>query len=158
MKAERITSTAWAARSQPPQTTTGRVFRYDPIADIITTVAGDRLAALVRTATLPGGFTVFNNKLFILGGFDIPNGIGITEIWEFTPRPTRWVQKSTVLPVPLGYIPTAAIGSLIYTGGGADITGGILTDTTNSFVYDPVADSIGTIARHTAGNEQHAWA
>ena len=56
------------------------------------------------------------------------------------------MQKSAVLPVPLGYIPTTTIGSLIYTGGGADITGGALTDTTNSFVYDPVADSISTIA------------
>ena len=36
--------------------------------------------------------------------------------------------------VPLGYIPTTTIGGLIYTGGGRDITGGVLTDTTNSFV------------------------
>ena len=56
------------------------------------------------------------------------------------------MQKNAVLPVPLGYIPTTTIGSLIYTGGGADITGGVQTDTTNSFVYDPVADSISTIA------------
>ena len=43
------------------QTTSGRVFRYDPIADGITTVA-----VTVRPETraiLPGGFTVFNNKL-----------------------------------------------------------------------------------------------
>ena len=56
------------------------------------------------------------------------------------------MQKNAVLPVPLGYIPTTTIGTLIYTGGGTDITAGALTDTTNSFVYDPVADSIGTIA------------
>ena len=42
-------------------------------------------------------------------------------------------------------MPTTTIGSLVYTGGGADITGGVLTDTTNAFVYDPVADSINTI-------------
>ena len=97
--------------------------------------------------TLPGGFTVFNNKLYILGGFDtITNGgQGTNQIWEFTP-PTTWVQKASVLPVPLGYIPTTTIGSLIYTGGGSDITAGALTDTTNSFVYNPVADTIGTIA------------
>ena len=34
----------------------------------------------------------------------------------------------------------------IYTGGGSDITAGLLTDTTNSFVYNSVADTIGTIA------------
>src|SRR5207244_10623271 len=96
--------------------------------------------------TLPGGFSVFNNKLYILGGFNIPGGNGTSQIWEFTPTTNVWVLKNAVLPVPLGYIPTTTIGSLIYTGGGSDITGGILTDTTNSFKYDPVADSITTIA------------
>jgi N-acetylneuraminic acid mutarotase len=88
---------------------------------------------------------VFNNKLFILGGFNIPGGNAITDIWEFDPSTNAWVQKSAVLPVPLGYIPTTTIGSFIYTGGGSDITGGVLTDTTNSFKYDPVTDVISTI-------------
>src|SRR5437870_1409374 len=122
-----------------------RVFRYDPVTDVISPVAAPWPGGLGMV--LPGGFTVFNNKLYILGGFDtITNGgQGTNQIWEFTP-PTTWVQKAAVLPVPLGYIPTTTIGSLIYTGGGADITAGLLTDTTNSFVYDPVADTIGTIA------------
>jgi plastocyanin len=124
------------------QTATDRVFRYNPVTDSISAVTAPWPPG--TSSILPGGFTVFNNKLYILGGFDIPNGIGIDQIWEFTP-PTSWVQKSAHLPVPLGYIPTATIGSLIYTGGGADITGGALTDTTNSFKYDPVADSITTI-------------
>ena len=71
---------------------------------------------------------------------------GTDQIWAFTPNPAGWVQKNTVLPVPLGYIPTTTIGSLIYTAGGIDITAGALPIQTNSFVYDPVADSIGTIA------------
>jgi|KBSMisStaDraftv2_1062788.scaffolds.fasta_scaffold08158_1 hypothetical protein len=126
-------------------TTTGRVFRYDPVADVITTVAGGNWPPGANT-TLPGGFAVFSNQLFTLGGFDILNGVGIDPIWQFTPSPAGWVQKNTVLPVPLGYIPTTTIGGLIYTGGGSDITAGTLTDTTNSFKYDPVADSISTIA------------
>ena len=127
------------------QTTTGRVFRYDPVTDTISTI-GDPWPPGAATTTLPGGFTVFNNNLFILGGFDIPGGNAITDIWEFDPSTNAWEQKNATLPVPLGYIPTTTIGNLIYTGGGSDITGGILTDTTNSFVYDPVADSISTIA------------
>ena len=122
----------------------GRVFRYDPITDTISSVSGNWPPG--DSSILPGGFTVFNNTLVILGGFDIPNGIGIDQIWQFTPSPAGWVQKSATLPVPLGYLPTTTIGSLIYTGGGADITGGVLTDETNSYVYDPVADSISTIA------------
>ena len=66
-----------------------------------------------------GGFTVFQNKLYILGGFDIPGGVSTNQIWEFTPTTNAWVQKATVLPVARGYIPTTTIGTLIYTGGGS---------------------------------------
>jgi hypothetical protein len=123
-------------------TETGRVFRYDPVADVITTVAtnwppGD-------ASTLPGGITVFNNTIYILGGFDVLNNVSTDQIWAFTPNPAGWVQKNTVLPVALAYIPTCTIGSLIYTAGGLDLATGL--DQTNSFVYDPVADSISTIA------------
>jgi N-acetylneuraminic acid mutarotase len=127
------------------QTTVGRVFRYNPVADSITAVASDWPPGV---NTLPGGFTVFNNKLYILGGFDIIDGTASNEIWEFTPSPAGWVQKNAVLPFPLGYIPTTTIGSLIYTGGGVDIQPpppGTLTDTNHAFVYDPVADSINTL-------------
>ena len=126
--------------------TLDRVFRYNPVTDVISAVAAPWPGGLGMV--LPGGFTVFNNNLYILGGFDtITNGgQGTNQIWEFTPSTTAWVQKAAVLPVPLGYIPTTTIGSLIYTGGGSDITAGALTDTTNSFVYNPVADSISTIA------------
>jgi plastocyanin len=125
-------------------TATGRVFRYNPVTDVISPVAAP-WPGVGASAVLPGGFSIFSNKLYILGGFDIPGGNGTSQIWEFTP-PTSWVQKAAVLPVPLGYIPTTTIGSLIYTGGGSDITAGLLTDTTNSFVYNPLADTIGTIA------------
>jgi len=122
-----------------------RVFRYNPVTDVISPVAAPWPGGLGMV--LPGGFTVLSNKLYILGGFDTitGGGQGTNQIWEFTP-PTTWVQKPSVLPVPLGYIPTTTIGSLIYTGGGSDITAGALTDTTNSFVYNPVANTIGTIA------------
>src|SRR5206468_1975608 len=95
------------------------------------------------TTILPGGFSVYNNKLYILGGFNI-NVAMVDTIWEFTP-PSTWVQKIAVLPVPRGYIPTTTIGNLIYTGGGSQFTGGVLSDAADSFVYNPVADSIGTI-------------
>jgi hypothetical protein len=125
-------------------TATGRVFRYNPVTDVISPVAAP-WPGVNANAVLPGGFTIFQNKLYILGGFDIPAGNATSQIWEFTP-PSSWVQKAAVLPVPRGYIPTTTIGTLIYTGGGSDITAGLLTDTTNSFVYNPVADTIGTIA------------
>jgi hypothetical protein len=125
-------------------TATDRVFRYDPVTDTIETIPspwpGD-----ADGITLPGGFAVFNNKLYILGGFRI-NTEMIDTIWEFTPGTGTWVQKSAHLPVPLGYIPTTVIFDLIYTGGGSTWDGTTIHDSNNSFVYDPITDSISTIA------------
>ena len=98
-----------------------------------------------RENILPGGFTVFQNKLYILGGFDIQRGRDQPDLGVY-PSQHAGYRRAAVLPVPRGYIPTTTIGSFIYTGGGSDITGGAITDTTNSFVYNPVADTIGTIA------------
>jgi len=124
-------------------TASGRVFRYNPITDTIDTVAapwpGDS-----DGITLPGGFTIFNNKLYILGGFRI-NTATTNQIWEFTPTNNTWVQKNTVLPVARGYIPTVTYFNHIFTAGGSDWDGTNLVDTTDSFQYDPVGDSIISI-------------
>ena len=131
-------------------TATSRVFRYNPVTDVIENIAspwpGD-----ADGITLPGGFTVLNNKLYILGGFRI-NTATTDTIWEFTLGTNTWVLKNAVLPVSRGYIPTFAVYDftvgtyLIYTGGGSDWNGTTLVDTNDSFRYDPVADSITTIA------------
>src|SRR5262245_6854642 len=126
-------------------TTTGRVFRYNPVTDAITAVAAPWPGALGGT-TLPGGFSIFNNKLYILGGFTVSPAAAVNTIWEFTPGSNSWAQKTAVLPAGRAYIPTTTIGNFIYTGGGADVQGGLLVDATNSFRYDPSADSITTIA------------
>ena len=93
---------------------TGRVFRYNPVTDTISAIAAPWPQGAVNV--LPGGFTIFQNKLYILGGFDIPGGVATNQIWEFTPATNAWVQKATVLPVARGYIPTTTIGTLIYHG------------------------------------------
>ena len=124
-------------------TAASRVFRYDPVTDAISPVAapwpgntGD---------VLPGGFSVFANKLYILGGFQI-NTQMVNSIYEFTPGTNAWVQKSSFLPVALGFVPTTTIGTHIYTGGGSTWDGASVQDTNNSFVYDPAADTIAAIA------------
>ena len=105
-------------------TTADRVFRYNPVTDTISAVAAPWPGALGNT-TLPGGFSVFQNKLYILGGFTVsPGGTADNTIWEFTPPSNAGVQKAAVLPVARAYIPTATIGNLIYTGGGTDVQAG----------------------------------
>jgi hypothetical protein len=43
------------------------------------------------------------------------------------------------------YAPTCAINGIIYVGGASDYSGGTVIDTTNSFSFNPTANTIGTI-------------
>ena len=42
-----------------------------------------------------------NNNLFLLGGFDIPGGNAITDIWQFDPSTNAWEQKNPLCLSPL---------------------------------------------------------
>src|SRR5207249_57343 len=53
-------------------TATDRVFRYNPVTDTIITIGAPWPGAM--GTILPGGFSVYNNKLYILGGFNINVG------------------------------------------------------------------------------------
>ena len=85
-------------------TATGRVFSYNPVTDTPTTLTGDEWPGAMGTI-LPGGFTVANNKLYILGGFNI-NVASTNQIWEFDPTAAvgaKWTQKKgscTLLHAP----------------------------------------------------------
>ena len=124
-------------------TATARVLRYNPYTDTIETIDSP-WPGNSDGITLPGGFAVFNNKLYILGGFRI-NTAMTNQIWEFTPTTNAWVQKNAVLPVARGFIPAVGFNGYIHTGGGSAWNGTTLIDTNDSFRYDPVADSISTL-------------
>jgi N-acetylneuraminic acid mutarotase len=139
-------------------TATNRVFRYNPANDTIETVGIEPWNERAPN-TLPGGFAVVQNKLYILGGFTIGNEV-TNRIFEFAPENSvgsQWTQKSATLPVALAYVPAATIGDLIYTAGGSTFAPCNLTETTNSYVYDPVKDSIALLAQiPRAAGETHA--
>ena len=127
---------------------TARVFSYDPVTDTQTVLtAADNWPGDAAGTILPGGFAVANNKLYILGGFNI-NVASTNEIWEFDPNAaagSRWTQKVNT-PEGVMYAPTCTIGGTIYVGGASDFQGGTVVDTTNSFSFDPAGNTIGAIA------------
>jgi len=129
-------------------TATARVFFYNPVTDTVTTLTGaDNWPGDAVGNILPGGFAVANNKLYILGGFQI-NVASTNQIWQFDPTAavgSKWLQRVNT-PVGIMYAPTAAIGGIIYVGGASDYQGGLVVDTTTSFSFDPVANTIGSIA------------
>jgi hypothetical protein len=136
---------------------TARVFRYDPVSDKIET-AGIQPWNESAPDTLPGGFTVFQNKLYILGGLTLGTS-ATNRMFEFIPGNavgSQWARKAATLPVALSFVPAATIGNLIYTAGGSTFTPCVLTETNNSYVYDPVRDSISSIANipRTTGETQ----
>jgi len=130
-------------------TATARVFTYDPATDTPALLGSDDWPGDAAGTILPGGFTVANNKLYILGGFNI-NVSSTNEIWEFDPNAaagSRWTQKVNT-PEGIMYAPTCTINGTIYVGGASDFdtVNLVVIDTTNSFSFDPVANTIGTIA------------
>ena len=138
-------------------TATKRVFRYDPVTDTIQT-AGIEPWNESAPDTLPGGFAVVQNKLYILGGFTVGNSV-TNRIFEFTPGNSigsQWTQKAATLPVALGFVPATAIGNLIFTAGGATFAPCALTETNDSYVYDPGERLHFPHREHPEGDERDA--
>jgi hypothetical protein len=128
---------------------TNAVRQYNPVSDLLMVVGTDPWPGNAGGNVLPGGAAVVNNKLYVFGGFVINAGT-IATIYEFDPnRPagTMWATKTATLPVPLAYLPTTAIGGLIYTAGGStwDSINLTLNDSNNSYVYNPATDTIAPI-------------
>ena len=66
-------------------TATARVFSYNPATDTATTLtSGDNWPGDAAGTILPGGFVAVNDKLYILGGFNI-NVASTNQIWQFDP-------------------------------------------------------------------------
>ncbi|MET0231126.1 MAG: hypothetical protein ABW186_09370 [Rhodanobacteraceae bacterium] len=140
-----------------PQVVTTDTRIYDPVGDSLQTLANDPWPGNADAQTLPGGAAVYENKLFVFGGFDV--NIGMTDtIWQFDPAAaegSRWTEMTATLPVPTGYIPTATSNGLIYLLGGStwDDQNLTIVDSDQSLVYDPDADTltpVATIPRATA--------
>ena len=128
-------------------TATDRVFRYNPVTDTIETLTSqDNWPGDASGTILPGGFAVVNNKLYILGGFNI-NVASTNQIWQFDPTAavgSKWTQMVNT-PVGVMYAPTCAINDIIYLAGASDYSGGTVIDTTNSFSFNPATNAIGSI-------------
>src|SRR5215469_13940546 len=113
-------------------TASARVLSYNPATDTATTLTGDDWPGAMGTI-LPGGFAVANNKLYILGGFNI-NVASTNQIWQFDPTAAvgaKWTQMTNT-PEGIMYAPTCSINGIIYVGGASDYQGGTVVDTTNS--------------------------
>jgi Kelch motif len=96
---------------------------------------------------LPGGWAVYNNKLYIFGGFDpVTGGGSMTDnIWIYDPMVGAggtWTQSPAHLALARGYIPTTLIGNFMYLAGGSQFSGGTLTNETITERYDPVTNTI----------------
>src|SRR5204862_4674449 len=130
-------------------TATARVFSYNPVSDTITNLSSvDNWPGDTAGNLLPGGFAVAGNKLYLIGGYRINIG-NTAQTWQFDPTAaagSRWLQRLNY-PVPRGYIPAAAVGGLIYTCGGTTTPDGMnFFDTSESYKYDPVANTWAVIA------------
>src|SRR5262249_44864653 len=103
---------------------------YDPVAGTLTNADP---WPQHTPYVIPGGWSVFNNKLYMFGGFDpfnTPTAM-IPDIWEFNPMAaagSQWTHRSAVLSLARGYIATVTLGNFIYLAGGSQATGNPLTN------------------------------
>jgi len=128
-------------------TSSSNVQTYDPVGDSLQLLTGDAWPGNTDGAILPGGAAVYENKLFVFGGFDINIGM-VDAIWQFDPSAaagTRWTQMTATLPTPIGYIPASTSNGLIYLFGGSTWDGSTINDSQESSVYDPDTDTITAV-------------
>ena len=124
-------------------TPSGIVRIYDPTTGTVTNGTTWPMSPPI----LPGGWTVYNNKLYIFGGFDPVTGGGATppDNWIFDPASGggTWTHV-TGAPLSLGrgYSAVAAIGNFIYIAGGSQFSGGTLTNETMVERFDPATNTI----------------
>ena len=80
------------------------------------------------------------------------------EVWQFDPNAavgSRWVARAPSR-WRAAYVPAATIGSFIYTAGGSNLdAGGLLIDTVESFIYDPVGDVLDDDRKHTESDRRN---
>jgi hypothetical protein len=146
---------------------TGAVRVYDPIADNLTTLSSDPWPA--NPARLPGGYAVYNNKLYIFGGYHSkPDSIMYADTWVFDPMGAagyKWSQIPTAnLSTARAYIAGATLDGYIYAVGGDVISGTILPAVTSMTTVERMDPSQGspvwaTVASlPTARGDMGAWA
>ncbi|HKP51599.1 MAG TPA: S-layer homology domain-containing protein [Chloroflexia bacterium] len=100
---------------------TDRVRVYDPVADSIATLDSDPWPA--SPVRIPGGWAVYDNKLYIFGGFSrLGDGAVYDDTWRFDPMAeagSRWTQLDTAdLGQARGYVAGATLDGYIYAIGG----------------------------------------
>ena len=118
---------------------TNRVRVYDPVADTDTILTGDAWPATPQR--IPGGYAVYNNKLYIFGGNNPkPTSQHFSDTWVFDPMGTtgnKWTQLAGAnLSVARSAIAGAALDGYIYAIGGEMIAGSTVLTVTQSAVVE----------------------
>jgi plastocyanin len=145
-------------------TTSVRV--YDPILDSVSVLSSDPWP--LSTAHSPGGWAVYNNQLYIFGGFSaLGSGAVFSDTWRFNPLAApgaKWTQLTTAnLPTAKGYTAGAMLDGYIYAIGGDswDSANHTLVPLTDVVRMDPTQANptwTAVAGLPTARGDMGAWA
>jgi N-acetylneuraminic acid mutarotase len=108
---------------------------YDPVTDKWTSKAP------LPTLRLAFGITVYQNKIYVIGGWIDSNATAVNEVYD--PSMDSWTTKAS-MPVARAYIDANTVNGKIYLIGGVyylPIMGGFITQYNETQVYDPATDS-----------------
>jgi hypothetical protein len=126
---------------------TSTVRIYNPVADSISLLTSDPWPA--NPPRLPGGYAIYNNKLYIFGGYDTkPTSTMYSDTWVFDPMAaagSRWSQiNSANLSTARGFIGGATLDGYIYAIGGNVVSGVVSTTVTPQMVVERMNPNAGS--------------
>lgn len=85
---------------------------------------------------------VYNNKIYVFGGYYNPGGQVVNRTDEFNPITNKWTQKTNI-PIRINYCNSILHNNKIYLFGGRDSANHL---NSKVFIYDPINDSWTQIA------------
>ena len=143
---------------------------YDPTADSVSVLSGDTWPA--TPARVAGGYAVYNNKMYLFGGFSYQGGgTGqgqvFTDTWRFDPtQPSgqKWTQIANGnLNLGRAFIASAVVDGKLYAIGGDTYTPGnpgTLVPVTNVEMMDLTQQNpvwVNKASLPTARGDMGAW-
>lgn len=111
---------------------TNRVLRYDPAEDLWDTLASMNQARAHLSAS------VFDNKIYAIGGIDQMPGILYDVMEEYDPVLDKWTIKNPI-PTKICFHSSIAFGDRIWVMSGTPETSDTYIDSV--YIYTPVSDS-----------------
>ena len=126
---------------------TGRTLAFNPADGTFTTKAPWPPSPNM----LPGGWAVYNNKLYVFGGLELsPALVGHDDIWVYDPTANSWSDTTAMTAARTGHTATLLADGRVLLAGGDNPSG-----LASAELYDPTSRTWSATGTMTAVHIRH---